>query len=105
MRPQCLVKVTACSRILDDARHDAPITPDEPKPLRCHFDKIYQPPRIKDERMDDRHAVTPLLAELAAQETELQRVNTLDTRRAGKDGQRIQYFGAVDARNHGAGNA
>ena len=47
--------------------------------------------------MRNRHAIAALRSYLAAQEPELQRMDAFDAGGAGKDGQRIQNFGAIDA--------
>ena len=70
--------------------------------MRTDLEEVGNPPRIKYQRMTNRHAVTPLRPQLAAQESELQRMNAFDARRAGKDGERIENLGTIDAGNHRA---
>src|SRR5947207_12414412 len=97
MRPQRLVEMAACGWVARHPRHDAPVTPNEPQPPRGHFKKIDETPRIKHERMRNRHAEAPLRSYLAAQEPELQRMHAFDAGGARKDSQRIQNFGAIDS--------
>ena len=97
MRPQRLVEMAARGGVARHPGHDAPVAPNEPQPLRGHFNKIGETPRIKHQRVRNRHAVAALASYLAAEESELQRMHALDAGGAGKDGQRVQHFGAIDS--------
>src|ERR1700733_13048397 len=78
LRPQRLVEMRARRRILRHLGHHAAIPQNDARPLRTYFDKIDESPRIKRQRIDDRHAVSPLCAQLATEEAELQRMHAFN---------------------------
>jgi len=79
-----LVLIACGCRIGLDPLEHAFVTPDHLAPSDGNIEDVEGPPDIERQRIDDRHAMAPLGAELAADESELQRVYPLDPRRAGE---------------------